>query len=286
MRSRVFVAFAALVAASIASAGCSGCKKGASGADGGVTSTGGVFDFLTGGSFEGEITMRASSRSMKTPTNLTFDLKSPKLRVDAPGSIAPGNAMLAQGASLVMDTPKKEGFLLIPARKQAVILDLDELRAMKTPPSNPGLKAGPDLGKAPEEPPTVDKTGQKDSVAGYACEIWKLTEKTGRHADLCVADGITWIDLTALGSTSPELAAAAFVGDANHFPLRAVAYDEKNVEEGRLEAIKIDKQKLDDARFALPSDYQTIEIGQALQGLGAGGGAGHGPQPGLKRLGH
>jgi Domain of unknown function (DUF4412) len=266
-----------------------GCKSKSTSAtaDGGTSTTGGgILSSLLGSDFEGEITAKATGRSSNKTTILVFGLKSPKVRIDTSGDLAPTNPMLSQGAALIADPPNKKGILLVPGKKQAVELDFDKLKGMR-PPTIAGMK-GPDMPAAPSQnqpPPTIDKTGKKDTVAGYSCEIWKITESTGRHADVCVADGITWIDLTDLGMSSPELATVAALGDMNHFPLRAVAYDEKNVEEGRFEATKIEKKTLDDARFAVPPGYQTVDITQLFQGL-SGGTPGHGPQPPLRRPGN
>jgi 5'(3')-deoxyribonucleotidase len=55
-------------------------------------------------------------------------------------------------------------------------------------------------------------------------------------------------------------AAIAAVSDFTHLPLRIVAFNEKNVEEGRMEVSKIDKKKLADAQFTVPADFQVVEL--------------------------
>ena len=98
----------------------------------------------------------------------------------------------------------------------------------------------------PEDPPKIEKTGKKDTIAGYTCEVWKITSKTS-HAEACLAEKLKWIDFTDLAIQSPSFAAIAAVSDFNHLPLRIVTFDDKNVEEGRMEVTKIDKKKLADA---------------------------------------
>jgi hypothetical protein len=83
---------------------------------------------------------------------------------------------------------------------------------------------------------------------------------------------VKWIDLSDLATQSPELAAAAAVTDINHLPLRMVNFDPQGVETGRMEATKIDKKKLDDARFTIPPDYQVMDLAAMLGGMGAGSG--------------
>lgn len=76
-----------------------------------------------------------------------------------------------------------------------------------------------------------------------------------------MADGITWIDLGDLGWSSPELTVGAVATGANKFPLRIVSGDVTLV------ATKIDKKKLDDARFVVPPDYQVIDVAAMMQNL-------------------
>ena len=250
------------------------------GGDEGGSSAGsgeGALSFL-GGTFEGEITMLVTPKA-KAPATMVFGIKSPKARLDIANQAASDNPMLAQGGAVLIDTPAKKAFVLIPARKQAMVIDFEKMKAQRSArlPGQPG--AGAPLTEAPK----VEKTGKKEVIAGYTCEDWKVTSKTSR-ADMCVAEGIKWIDLSDLGMTSPEVALAAAASDLNHFPLRVIAYDDKNVETTRMEATKIEKKKLDDARFAVPPDYQVVDLNAmlgALPGLGAVGTAGGGGRPGL-----
>lgn len=231
-------------------------------ADGG-SSGGGLFSFLDS-SFEGEVTMAVSSKGDKTlPKQLVFGLKSPKIRVDMADVGGSPNPLTAGGASFILDPPTKKGYALLHSPKKAVVIDFDKAKGgFKMPklggPTVPSTPSGP-----PPEPPKIEKTGKKDNVAGYSCEIWKITSKAN-HAEVCVAEGIKWIDLTDLGIQAPEFAAAAAVSEMNHFPLRMVTFDDKNVETARMEATKIEKKKLDDAHFTPPADYQVVDMAQLL----------------------
>jgi hypothetical protein len=88
----------------------------------------------------------------------------------------------------------------------------------------------------------------------------RLTHDNGKHSELCLADGIAWIDLSDVGFQSPEIAAAAAVAGVNHFPLRVVVTDASGAVESRMEATKVEKKKLDDASFAVPPDYQVTDM--------------------------
>ena len=237
--------------------------------DGGTTTTsGGVLSFLDS-SFEGDIAM-TTKKGAETPKSFTIELKSPKLRIEAPAEIANGQAV-----SVIVDPPGKKAILLNHPKKQAMVIDLDKAKTAHLPgfggpPGTPGTPGAPG---APPEKPNIEKTGKKDSVAGYSCEIWKITNKDGTHAEACLAEGIKWIDLGDLGIHSPEMAAAAALTDLNHFPLRLVSFDAKSTETSRMEATKIDKKKLDDATFAVPPGYQTVDLAAMFQGIGGPPGA-------------
>lgn len=252
-----------------------GLGKKDGGDEGGAAAGGGALSFL-GGTFEGEITMLVTPRGKPTPATLTFGIKSPKARLDMVNQGVADNPVLAQGGAVLIDPPAKKAYILMPAQKKAMVIDFEKAKAQRA--ARPGVPGQPGSPAILTDPPKVEKTGKKEVIAGYTCENWKVTSKTSR-ADMCVAEGIKWIDLSDLGMTSPEVALAAAAGDLNHFPLRVVAYDDKNVETTRMEATKIEKKKLDDARFVVPPDFQVIDMSAMLgnlQGLGAAGG-----RPGL-----
>jgi hypothetical protein len=271
-------------------AGATGCDKlglGKKDADGGTASGGGggLFSFLDK-NFEGEVTMNVSGKGMGSgsggaaakPKTLVFELKSPKVRIDAGSDLEAGNPMLAQGAAFIVDPPAKKAYALIIAQKKAIVFDFDKAKGgLKVPKLGGGAPSAAPSG-APSDPPKIEKTGKTEIVAGYQCEVWKITSKTGR-ADACLAEGIKWIDLTDIGLQSPEFAAVAAVSDFNHFPLRMVAFDEKNVETSRMEATKIEKKKLDDSRFAVPPDYQVVDLAALLGGFQPSAGVGSGRRP-------
>jgi len=212
-----------------------------------------------GSDFEGEITMNATRTKGGGPTQLTFGIKKPKYRVDANGAVQTDGPLAAAGgpttggATLLLDPPQKKGWALMPAQKRAIVLDFDKMKASKVP-GMPGTKAN-------EPPPKVDKTGKKETIAGYECEVWYVTTNSGQRTELCMADGITWVDLGDLGWSSPELTLGAVATGANKFPLRIVGPDSK------LEATKIEKKKLEDSRFVVPPDYQVIDVGAMMQNL-------------------
>ena len=211
-----------------------------------------------GGDFEGEITMNATRASGGSgPTQLTFGIKKPKYRVDATGTVQTNNPMMSGGATLLLDPPQKKGWALIPAQKKAIVIDFDKMKGAKAPGMGGGSATKPN-----EPPPKIDKTGKKETIAGYDCEVWYVTASNGTKSELCMADGISWIDLGDLGWSSPEMTLGAVASGANKFPLRIASADGT-----KLEATKIEKKKLEDARFVVPPDYQVIDVAAMMQNL-------------------
>lgn len=263
----------ALVAGLLALSANTGCDKLKSalgkGDAGGTGASGtGVLSFL-GSDFEGEIAATVTTKSKPQkggPQQLVFGIKKPKYRVDASGGSFSDNPSLAAGGAILIDPPTKKAWLLMPAQKMAVVVDLEKVKSMPKG-QLPGLPNAPKGAPAvPAKPPTIDKTGKKDVVAGYSCEIWNVTSE-GKRSEVCVAEGITWIDLADIGMGASELAVAAVAADANRFPLRLVAYDAKGAEEMRMEATKVEKKKLDDARFVVPPDYRVVDMAAMMGGL-------------------
>ncbi len=256
---------AAALVCLFALAACDKIGLGKKDADGGAAASGGGLLSFLDSSFEGDITMNTTKTGEK-PHTFVMELKTPKLRVDAPADVANGQAV-----SVIVDPPAKKLIALMHARKQAMVIDLDKAKQSGLPGFGAPRTGAPGAPSAPPEKPNIEKTGKKDSVAGYSCEIWKITHKDGTHAEACLAEGIKWIDITDLGIHSPEMAAAAALTDLNHFPLRLVTFDAKNAETSRMEATKIDKRKLDDTQFAVPAGYAVVDMAAMLQGLGAAG---------------
>lgn len=262
----------AVVLSFVALSGLGGCDKlKGKDADGGATSSssssggGGILSFL-GSDFEGEITMLVSSKKSPQDTKpLVMGLKKPKYRVDMPPH---GASTPAQNVSVILDIPAKKAMTLMHASKTAMVIDLDQLKNMKGQlPSMPGSTTPSAPSQPNAAPPTFTNTGKKDTVAGYTCDIWTMTSSDGKKGDACLAEGITWVDLGAIGGLT---SLGVFASEANHFPLRFISYDASGVEESRVEATKIEKKKLDDAEFVVPADYKVMDMAAMMNGMMGG----------------
>jgi hypothetical protein len=243
----VFVASFLLL---VGGAGCDKLKSVGGGGEGGSPIVGDIF----GTDFEGEITSKLTNASTPgKPQMITFGIKKPKYRMDMTDATAPAPQM----GSVILDVPTKQGWLLIHPQKLAMPLDLT--KPMAAPQMPGGAPKAPT--HAPSTPPKVDKTGKKDTVAGYSCEIWNITSE-GKLSEVCMAENLTWIDMGDIGFQNPTVAISAATTGGNHFPLRVITHDAAGKEEMRMEAQKVEKKKLDDTRFVPPADYKQFQPGQ------------------------
>jgi hypothetical protein len=202
-----------------------------------------------GGPFEGEITMSITDPA-KPPKTITYDVKGTKLRFDSPAEAGP-----MSGGYAIFDTQAKKMTMVDDAKKTAMVMDVG---AMGT---NPAAPTGPK--------PTVEKTGKSDTVAGYSCDIIKVTEANGDKADVCVAKGISF---PAMGGRH---SAGWMSSLEDSFPLRAITTDASGKEKSHMEVTKVDKKSIDDARFQVPAGYQTVSMEDMMKNLGGLRGAGN-----------
>ncbi len=217
----------------------------------------GVLSF--GNDFEGEITATVAKQNDTHP--IVFAMKKPRYRVDFTGT-SPNPAFGPSGSFLV-DPSAKKGWILVPPQKMAMVVDFEQAKAKGGLPGIPGAPKGMPT-SAPKEPPKLEKTGREATIAGYHCEVYVVKEGATVKAEVCLADGLTWIDLTDLGAGSPELALAAVATGANRFPLEVKMRDGSGVV---MTVTKVDKKKLDDARFTVPPDYRIVDMAAMMGGL-------------------
>ena len=267
--------------------GCNKLKSG-SGDDGGAEPSGGgggILSFLSGGPFEGEIALSMQDKkSGKPPMNLVYEVKQPKMRLDLPPD------MMAQAGSAkpmgfggknmwaLVDPPQKKMWVVSDDDKKALVFDMNKMADDAKRFRGGSAPSAPNAPSAPSKPPPkIEKTGKKDKVCGYTCEIWNVTEET-KKMEICAAEGIAWFDLRSMGTIDAKTAMLAELTDMNHFPLRVVE-TENGAETERMEATRCEKKSMADARFTVPPNYQVMDLAQMFQGLG-----GMGPIPSAAAL--
>lgn len=213
--------------------------------------------------FEGEIgwvaTTELPGRS-KEPLNFTLRVKAGQLRIDAPAGV-PGFEQLGK-AYLLGQSKSKEFMAVLEGPKQIVKIDLEKMKAKSEALAAKQKNAlGADAKKSPE----LKKTGKTDKVAGFACEIWQITDGAS-NTELCVANQPTpWFG-DVLPMVPSEYGWAAELMDGKHFPLRVVAFHGKE-ESMRLEVSRIQKKPLEAALFQPPAGYRVLDLEQILQAM-------------------
>ena len=269
----------------LGSTGCDKLKALAGGGDGGASGEGGAaaggdsLALLDG--FEGEIDVTAKGdKPAEAPVSLALFVKSGKIRVDIPESLAKAGAG-PLGANVkgygIFDSAAKKIYVVLDSSKQVIVIDLNKVGEQVkglTPPA-----PRPEHGNATpkEAPPKVTKTGKYDTVAGYKCENWDVASDH-KEGTVCVAEeGFSWLSfpMSALNGVPTQQLWMAELLDGKHFPLRFVGYGPDGVKEtARIEVTKVDKTTLPPTEFDIPPAYAQIDLEQMLRGFGAMGGMG------------
>jgi hypothetical protein len=190
--------------------------------------------------FEGEITMRTTT-SGREPQEMVVKTKGDRLRFDMKGPT--GSPMHG-----VFDPTPNKILLFFDDGKMYTDLDFSSPSAMPNVDGATGV---------------VTKTGKHETVAGYDCEAWSVSDALGKKTELCIAQGITFFDVEGLQAGPVKKAPSALAKEFREkksFPLRSVEYDASGKELSRMEVTKIEKQAIDDKAFAVPPDYTKLQL--------------------------
>jgi hypothetical protein len=187
-----------------------------------------------GGDFEGEVTLH-TTRAGGAPQEMVVKAKGDRLRFDTPG---PDGKM----TSAIYDPAKNKLTLVMDAQK--AYMDMDFASPSAKPNTDPKTSA-------------VEKTGKKETIAGYECEDWVAKDPSGKRSEVCMAEGLAFFDLDSVKNGGGPLWNKE-LRDKKYFPLRSVEYDASGKELSRSEATAIDAKKLDDALFQVPKDYARV----------------------------
>jgi hypothetical protein len=178
-----------------------------------------------GGNFEGEIDMKLTSTQSASAT-IQYFVKSPR-------SLTVLNLKGTKMRWLVLPE-EGHGYEISDATKQYIRVEI-------RPPSEGGTN-------------TV-ALGTLEPVAGTTCEDWELT-RAALHFTGCIVRGLGPFDL---GRSLPAAEVWRDVlAPRGYSALRMVSRDELGNEEQRIEATRIQRQKLADAMFTLPAGYTAV----------------------------
>lgn len=184
--------------------------------------------------FEGRVTMKVS-RADTPPSEMSFETSGGQVR------IALGNEPGAGLYALVR--PDGLAVFVSEADKAWSDLTMDKSRAAVAEAN-------------PQGPPTVKRTGKRETVAGQSCELWEIAHTSGKRTEACIAENFIAFDLASLmPGTSPFTATADEARKQKLFPLRAVELDASGKETSRMVVTQIERKSIDKARFEVPKDF-------------------------------
>jgi hypothetical protein len=204
------------------------------------------------GNFEGTIRFSLKSPRHDQPTIMDYSMKEGFVRVDITGT---DSRSQGKTTSCIWDLNQHESYVLMPAGKMYIEMKTEDIAAMA---------------KGSATDAQVEKTGETETILGYATTKYIITDTTrGTRSEVWAADGLGTFINAAMGfkkkgGMSPvekELVARGA------FPLRMISHNSNGDEISHMEAVSIDKKLLPDDMFTVPSDYHAFNLG-SLFGAG------------------
>lgn len=189
-----------------------------------------------GSGFEGEITLQTSKGG--SSQELVVKAKKDKLRFE--------QASGGQRSSAIFDPAVNKLFMVMDAQKAYMEIDFS---APSAPQANVDAKSA-----------SAEKTGKKETIAGVDCEDWTVKDPSGKRSEVCLAEGLAFFDMQGVKGGGASSDFAKQLREKKQFPLKTVDFDASGKETSRTEATKIEKKKLDDAEFAVPSGYSKVTL--------------------------
>lgn len=189
-----------------------------------------------GSGFEGEITLQ-TTRAGSTQ-DMLVKAKKDKLRFET--------NVGGQASSAIFDPAQNKVFMVMDAQKAYMEVDFSTPSA---PRANVDAKAA-----------SAEKTGTKETIAGIDCEDWSVKDPSGKHTEVCLADGLAFFDLDGVKGGSGGSSFSKQLREKKQFPLKSVDFDASGKETSRTEVTKIEKKKLDDAVFQVPPGYAKLSL--------------------------
>ena len=197
------------------------------------------------GDFEGVLHMQTTHAATGTASAMDWYLKGDKARVEMSRDDGQSTVML-------FDAKTRTMHMAMPGQKSYMEISLEGDR-------------GEHL-KEVLEKQSVERTEKTDRIAGYSCEMWRVTDKDNKRLknDLCVAKGFGkaatfWIDPKEMRRSSQPGWVQQLV-EGGGFGLRSIHYDEAGKESSRMEVTSIDKKSLPASLFAFPADWAKQDM--------------------------
>jgi hypothetical protein len=129
-----------------------------------------------------------------------------------------------------------------------VIVDYDQNALFAIDDSKKRVVVAPVKDASGKPKPTFERTGKWLVIANRRCEVVFGRYANGDTSELCM------VDLPAFAPAFTSF------GVGSGFPLRAVIKDTSGKVSARMEVTSYDDRPIDDARFAVPSEYERLTI--------------------------
>jgi hypothetical protein len=218
---------------------------------------------ILAGDFEGIVHMKTTHPGLDGATGMNWYIKGEKARMETSRDEGKQHFMIIDGRARTMQIPMGD-------KKMYMEMSIDQL----------GERSQEHLKEALEQH-VVERTGKSERIAGYACEVWRITDKDTKtlEQEICVAKGFGrsatfWLDPKEVQRSSQPGWVKQLVNEGG-FGLRTIHYGGDGKESSRTETTAIEKKSLDDALFAMPTDYTKVSPEALMRGA-AGGATGSG----------
>jgi hypothetical protein len=213
--------------------------------------------YVHAGDFEGILHMRTTQAESKMTSTSDWYIKGDVARMERSREEGRHSVML-------MDGQKRSMVILMPEKKVAMEFNLDATSEPLT-----------DRMKEEIDKKTVDRTGKSEKIAGYSCEVWRITDKETKKLEheICVAKGFgrgatAFLDPKRLQQSSQPSWVKQLVKEGG-FGLRSIWYDDSGKESSRTEVVGVEKKSLDGNLFVVPADYTRQSMSEMVNRMKA-----------------
>lgn len=213
---------------------------------------------IQAGDFEGIVHMKTTHSHSDSAIAMDWYIKGEKARMETLRDEGRQHFMIVDSRSRTMQVP-------IGDKKMYMEMSLDQL----------GERSQEHLKEALEKH-VVERTGKSENIAGYSCEVWRITDKETKQLEheICVTKGfgrspLFWLDPKQVQRSSQPGWVKQLVNEGG-FGLRTIHYGDNGKESSRTETTGIEKKSLDNALFAMPADYTKMDREALMRGAAGG----------------
>jgi Domain of unknown function (DUF4412) len=194
---------------------------------------------LSAQGFEGRIALKLTGDN-GAPHDMEYQVKDNKFRFEAPNN-------RGQSAAIIIDPSNQKMLILMSAQKMYMERPMGAVAPMARPSQ-----------QAAAAHATVTASGRKETIAGYQCEHYLVTDDQGNTVDACLAHGLgSFMSPPSgnpmAGQASPNDWSSKIGKDV--FPLKVTKGDKT-----LLEVTKIEKASLDPSLFAPPEGWRKFDM--------------------------